>query len=341
MSALPDFSMRELIEAGVHFGHKTKRWNPRMAPFIYGTRNDIHIIDLQQTVPMLHRALSAVRATVAKNGRILFVGTKRQASETIQESAKRCGQYYVDQRWLGGMLTNWSTIQNSIRQLRKYEEQLADTQSGLTKKETLTMSRNRDKLERSLGGIRDMGGKPDLLFIIDTNREELAVKEAQKLGIPIVAIIDTNCSVDGIDFPIPGNDDATRAIKLYCKLISDAALSGLKENLSVKDAPSEFSRELDSNEQEEGLSERQQQEKLTRDNNRGGRGGKNERNDRGSKSAPKAAPASSTKKEAFAEEAKKASAKKKAAEVPFEAAVAAETAAEEAPKAKKASKKSA
>lgn len=180
MSALPDFSMRELIEAGVHFGHKTKRWNPRMAPFIYGTRNDIHIIDLQQTVPMLHRALSAVRATVAKNGRILFVGTKRQASETIAESAKRCGQYYVDQRWLGGMLTNWSTIQNSIRQLRKYEELLADSQSGLTKKEVLTTQRNRDKLERSLGGIRDMGGKPDLLFIIDTNREELAVKEAPK-----------------------------------------------------------------------------------------------------------------------------------------------------------------
>ena len=333
MSALPDFSMRELIDAGVHFGHKTKRWNPRMAPFIYGTRNDIHIIDLQQTVPMLHRALAAVRATVSKNGRILFVGTKRQASETIAESAKRCGQYYVDQRWLGGMLTNWSTIQNSIRQLRKYEEMLADTQSGLTKKEVLTTQRNRDKLERSLGGIRDMGGKPDLLFIIDTNREELAVKEAQKLGIPIVAIIDTNCTVDGIDFPIPGNDDATRAIKLYCKLISDAALSGLKENLKSDD----FGAAVDaaaSEEPAEGLSERQQQEKLTRDNNRKSAG----RNDRGAKSAP----ASSTKKEAFAEEAKKASAKKKAAEVPFEAVASVEAApAAEAPKAKKAAKKSA
>lgn len=337
MSALPEFSMRELIEAGVHFGHKTKRWNPRMAPFIYGTRNDIHIIDLQQTVPMLHRALSAVRATVAKNGRILFVGTKRQASETIQEAAKRCGQYYVDQRWLGGMLTNWSTIQNSIRQLRKYEEQLNDPESGLTKKEILTTQRNRDKLERSLGGIREMGGKPDLLFIIDTNREELAVKEAQKLGIPIVAIIDTNCSTDGIDFPIPGNDDATRAIKLYCKLISDAALSGLKENLSEKkNDRSEFAKEFEAAEKEEGLSERQQQEKLTRDQNRkGASAGKG-------KNAAKAAPASSTKKEAFAEEAKKASAKKKAAETPlFAEGEAAPADNAEAKSAKKVAKKSA
>lgn len=335
MSALPEFSMRELIDAGVHFGHKTKRWNPRMAPFIYGTRNDIHIIDLQQTVPMLHRALAAVRATVSKNGRILFVGTKRQASETIAESAKRCGQYYVDQRWLGGMLTNWSTIQNSIRQLRKYEEQLADTQSGLTKKEVLTTQRNRDKLERSLGGIRDMGGKPDLLFIIDTNREELAVKEAQKLGIPIVAIIDTNCTTDGIDFPIPGNDDATRAIKLYCQLISDAALSGLKENLKQDDF-SKTLKQADADEKEEGLSERQQQEKLTRDNNRKGAAGKNDRN---SKSAPKAAPSSSTKKEAFAEEAKKAAGKKKAVETPLFAADEAPNAEAKAEKPKKAAKK--
>ena len=338
MSALPEFSMRELIDAGVHFGHKTKRWNPRMAPFIYGTRNDIHIIDLQQTVPMLHHALAAVRATVSKNGRILFVGTKRQASETIAESAKRCGQYYVDQRWLGGMLTNWSTIQNSIRQLRKYEEQLADAESGLTKKEMLTTSRNRDKLERSLGGIRDMGGKPDLLFIIDTNREELAVKEAQKLGIPIVAIIDTNCTTDGIDFPIPGNDDATRAIKLYCQLISDAALSGLKENLKQDDF-SKTLKEVDANEgREEGMSDRQHQEKLTRDNNRKGAGA---RNDRNSKSAPKAAPSSSTKKEAFAEEAKKAAGKKKAAETPlFAEATEAEAPKAEKPAAKKAPKKS-
>ena len=343
MSALPDFSMRELIEAGVHFGHKTKRWNPKMASFIYGTRNDIHIIDLQQTVPMLHRALSAVRATVAKNGRILFVGTKRQASETIQESAKRCGQYYVDNRWLGGMLTNWSTIQNSIRQLRKLEERLADTDSGLNKKETLTMTRQRDKLERSLGGIRDMGGKPDLLFIIDTNREELAVKEAQKLGIPIVAIVDTNCTTEGIDFPIPGNDDATRAIKLYCQLISDAALAGLADSmggrqvdLGSRSEPDE----MEATEGREGTTPRQDREKVARDNNRGGRG-----NDRSGKkeAAPKAAPTSSTKKEAFAEEAKKA-AKAKKVEVPFEAVIAAEAPAAEAAageKPKKATKKTA
>lgn len=317
MSALPDFSMRELIEAGVHFGHKTKRWNPRMAPFIYGTRNDIHIIDLQQTVPMLHKALTAVRGTVAKNGRILFVGTKRQASEEIAEAARRCGQYYVNQRWLGGMLTNWSTIQNSIRQLRKLEETLADADnSGLTKKELLQASRQRDKLDRSLGGIRDMGGKPDLLFIIDTNREELAVLEAQKLGIPIVAIVDTNCSVDGIDFPVPGNDDATRAIKLYCKLISDSALAGLKEGVSVEDmqfnkrskAPAE-GRATDEEQLTEGQTPRQQQEERARQAN-----AKSEKETAKKAAAPakKAAPAakSSTKKEAFAEEAKKAAAKK-------------------------------
>jgi small subunit ribosomal protein S2 len=331
MSALPTFSMRELIDAGVHFGHKTKRWNPRMAPFIYGARNDVHIIDLQQTVPMLHKALQAVRATVAKNGRILFVGTKRQASEEIAEAARRCGQYYVNQRWLGGMLTNWSTIQNSIRQLRKYEELLGEgDNSGLTKKEMLTAQRNRDKLDRSLGGIRDMGGKPDLLFIIDTNREELAVLEAKKLGIPIVAIIDTNCTVEGIDFPIPGNDDATRAIKLYCQLISDAALSGLKASGDVDFGSAANPSELRGTDEEalkEGQSPRQQQEELSR-----------KANAKASKPAAKekAAPAKSTKKEAFAAEAKKAAKKK---EVPFEAAVA--EASEEAKPAKKAAKKSA
>lgn len=337
MSALPTFSMRELIDAGVHFGHKTKRWNPRMAPFIYGARNDIHIIDLQQTVPMLHAALTAVRSTVAKNGRILFVGTKRQASDEIAEAARRCGQYYVNQRWLGGMLTNWSTIQNSIRQLRKYEEVLSEgDNSGLTKKELLQASRNRDKLERSLGGIREMGGKPDLLFIIDTNREDLAVKEAQKLGIPIVAIVDTNCSVEGIDFPIPGNDDATRAIKLYCQLISDAALSGLKEGASgdidfSKNKKSRGPQEGRLTEEEqlaEGQTPRQQQEETARK--------ANAKAAPKGKAAEKAAPAKSTKKEAFAAEAKKAAKKK---EVPFEAAVA--EAAEEAKPAKKAAKKSA
>jgi small subunit ribosomal protein S2 len=326
MSALPDFSMRELIEAGVHFGHKTKRWNPRMAPFIYGTRNDIHIIDLQQTVPMLHKALTAVRNTVAKNGRILFVGTKRQASEEIAEAAKRCGQYYVNQRWLGGMLTNWSTIQNSIRQLRKHEETLADAEnSGLTKKELLQASRQRDKLDRSLGGIRDMGGKPDLLFIIDTNREELAVLEAKKLGIPIVAIIDTNCSVEGIDYPIPGNDDATRAIKLYCQLIADSALAGLKEGVRAEDlnfsakrkGPAE-GRLTEEEQLAEGQTPRQQQEATARKAN------VKAEKETAKKAAPAAekkaaAPAakSSTKKEAFAEEAKKAAAKKKPKEEAF------------------------
>jgi len=230
--ALPAFNMRELIEAGVHFGHKTKRWNPRMAPFIYGVRNDIHIIDLGKTVPLLHAALATVRDTVAKNGRILFVGTKRQATDPIAEAAKRCGQYYINRRWLGGLLTNWNTIQASIKMLRKLEEQLAGHNAGFTKKELLSMSRQRDKLEVSLGGIKDMGGRPDLLFIIDTQKEELAVKEAQKLGIPIVAIIDSNCTVDGITFPIPGNDDSTRAIHLYCRLVSDAVLDGIQQSMT-------------------------------------------------------------------------------------------------------------
>lgn len=233
--SLPQFSMRELIDAGVHFGHKTKRWNPRMAPFIYGERNNVHIIDLQKTVPMLHRALAVTRDVAGKNGRILFVGTKRQASDVVAEAAKRCGQYYINQRWLGGMLTNWKTIQNSIRQLKKIEETLQSNRVGFTKKELLSLQRQHEKLDRSLGGIRDMGGQPDLVFIIDTTREDLAVKEAQKLGIPIVAIVDTNASVEGIDYPIPGNDDATRAITLYCQLISDAALSGLEQVLSRED----------------------------------------------------------------------------------------------------------
>ncbi len=228
---LPAFNMRELIEAGVHFGHKTKRWNPRMAPYIFGVRNDIHIIDLGKTVPMLHQALTAIRDVVAQNGRILFVGTKRQAADPIAEAAKRCGQYYINMRWLGGLLTNWNTIQVSIKALRKLEEQLAGPNAGFTKKELLSMSRQRDKLEASLGGIKDMGGRPDLIFIIDTNKEDLAVKEAQKLGIPIVAIIDSNCSVDGITYPIPGNDDSTRAIRLYCRLISDAVLGGLQQSM--------------------------------------------------------------------------------------------------------------
>ena len=230
--SLPAFNMRELIEAGVHFGHKTKRWNPRMAPYLYGVRNDIHIIDLGKTVPMLHQALTAVRDVVASNGRILFVGTKRQAADPVAEAAKRCGQYYINQRWLGGLLTNWSTIQVSIRTLRKVEEQLGNPNSGFTKKELLSLSRQRDNLEASLGGIKDMGGLPDILFIIDTNKEDLAIKEAQKLGIPIVAIVDSNCTIDGITYPIPGNDDSTRAIRLYCQLMSDAVLGGLQQSMT-------------------------------------------------------------------------------------------------------------
>lgn len=230
--SLPAFNMRELIEAGVHFGHKTKRWNPRMAPYLYGVRNDIHIIDLGKTVPMLHAALSAVRDTVAQNGRILFVGTKRQASEPIAEAAKRCGQYYINQRWLGGLLTNWNTIQASIKRLRKLDENLNTPNIGFTKKELLSMTRERGKLEASLGGIKDMGGRPDLIFIIDTGKEELAVKEAQKLGIPIVAVVDSNCSMDGITFPIPGNDDSSRAIRLYCQLVSDAVLGGIQASMA-------------------------------------------------------------------------------------------------------------
>lgn len=230
--ALPKFSMSELIEAGVHYGHKTKRWNPRMAPYLYGVRNGLHIIDLQQTVPLLHRALVAVREVVAKNGRVLFVGTKRQAADPVAEAAKRCGQYYINQRWLGGMLTNWGTIQASIKRLRKIDELLGTEETGLTKKETLSLSRDREKLEKSLGGIKDMGGLPDLIFVIDTNKEDIAIKEAARLNIPVVGILDSNSSPDSITYPVPGNDDATRAIKLYCQLIADAVLDGLQESLA-------------------------------------------------------------------------------------------------------------
>lgn len=232
MSAVPQFSMRDLLNAGVHFGHKTLRWNPKMQPFIYGSRNNIHILDLQQTVPMLHHALKAVRDVVAKNGRVLFVGTKRQAGSIIAEEAKRCGQYYVNHRWLGGMLTNWNTVSVSIKTLRSLEEQLQDKELQISKKERLTLDRHREKLELSLGGIREMGGLPNIIFIVDTNKEKIAVQEASKLGIPIIAVVDTNSDPDGITYPIPGNDDATRAIQLYCKLVADAALSGLGQSLA-------------------------------------------------------------------------------------------------------------
>ena len=225
--ALPEFTMRQLLEAGVHFGHQTHRWNPRMGQFIYGQRNGIHIMDLTQTVPLLDAALNAVRETVAKNGRILFVGTKRQASRAVAEAAERSAQYYMNHRWLGGTLTNWNTVSKSIARLKSIDEKMETGAEGLTKKERLGMEREQIKLEASLGGIREMGGTPDLVFIIDTNKESLAVAEAKKLGIPVVAVVDTNCSPDGIDYPIPGNDDAARAIELYCDLIARSALDGM------------------------------------------------------------------------------------------------------------------
>lgn len=226
--ALPDFSMRQLLEAGVHFGHQAHRWNPKMDQYIFGTRSNIHIVDLAQTVPMLHRALQAVSDTVAKGGRILFVGTKRQAQDAIADAAKRCAQYYVNSRWLGGTLTNWKTISGSISRLRKLDEMLASGEAGgYTKKERLTMQRERDKLDRSLGGIKDMGGVPDLIFVIDTNKEDIAIKEAQRLNIPVAAIVDTNCDPAGITYVVPGNDDASRAVSLYCDLIAKAAIDGI------------------------------------------------------------------------------------------------------------------
>ncbi|MBX3520376.1 MAG: 30S ribosomal protein S2 [Xanthobacteraceae bacterium] len=226
--SLPDYSMRQLLEAGVHFGHQAHRWNPKMQSFIFGTRNNIHIIDLAQTVPALSRALQAVSDVVAKGGRVLFVGTKRQAAESIADAAKRSAQYFVNSRWLGGTLTNWKTISNSIARLKKIEEMLNSNESGgYTKKEKLTLSREKEKLELALGGIRDMGGVPDLLFVIDTNKEDIAIKEARRLGIPIAAVVDTNCDPDGITYPIPGNDDAARAINLYCDLIAKAAIDGI------------------------------------------------------------------------------------------------------------------
>jgi small subunit ribosomal protein S2 len=226
--ALPEYSMRQLLEAGVHFGHQSHRWNPKMAEYIFGTRNNIHIVDLAQTVPMLHRALQAVSDTVARGGRILFVGTKRQAQDAVSEAAKKCAQYYVNSRWLGGTLTNWKTVSESIKRLRKLDEMLsANEAQGYTKKERLTLTRERDKLERALGGIKDMGGLPDLLFVIDTNKEDIAIKEAKRLNIPVAAVVDTNCDPAGITFVVPGNDDAGRALALYCDLISRAAIDGI------------------------------------------------------------------------------------------------------------------
>jgi small subunit ribosomal protein S2 len=231
--ALPEFSMRQLLEAGVHYGHQTQRWNPRMGEFIYGDRNGIHIIDLTQTVPMLDAALNVIRETVAKNGRVLFVGTKRQAQAAIKDAAEKSAQFYMNHRWLGGTLTNWKTVSQSINRLKALDEQLAGGAEGLTKKERLGMEREQAKLQASLGGIREMGGVPDLLFVIDVNKEDLAVLEAKKLGIPVIAIVDTNCSPDSIDYIIPGNDDAARAIALYCDLAARAALDGMTAQMGA------------------------------------------------------------------------------------------------------------
>ncbi|MDG1666368.1 MAG: 30S ribosomal protein S2 [Hellea sp.] len=229
--ALPEFSMRQLLEAGVHFGHQTHRWNPKMAPYIFGARSGIHIMDLSQTVPLLHQALVQVREVASKGGRVLFVGTKRAASEPVAVAAKRCAQYYVNHRWLGGMLTNWQTISGSISRLRELEALMGEggEDTGLTKKENLKLTRELEKLDKALGGIKDMGGKPDLMFVIDTNKEGIAIKEARRLGIPVIAILDTNSNPASADMPIPGNDDAARAIQLYCELVADAVLDGMTE----------------------------------------------------------------------------------------------------------------
>ncbi|MDX1483157.1 MAG: 30S ribosomal protein S2 [Alphaproteobacteria bacterium] len=233
--AIPTFTMRQLLEAGVHFGHRTGRWNPKMGPYIFGERNGVHIIDLQQTVPMLYAALSAIRDIVAGGGRVLFVGTKHQAAEKIAEAGQRCGQYYVNHRWLGGMMTNWNTVTASVRRLKELEEQLASEETtGLTKKELLQLTREKDKLDRALGGIKEMGALPNILFVVDTNKEDIAVAEARKLGIPVAAVIDSNSDPEGIDYPIPGNDDAIRAINLYCDLVADAVLDGIQEEMSAR-----------------------------------------------------------------------------------------------------------
>jgi small subunit ribosomal protein S2 len=233
--ALPEFDMRQLMEAGVHFGHHTRRWNPKMREYIFGVRNNVHIIDLQQTTPLLNDALKAMRDIVAKGGRVLFVGTKRQAADKVAESAQRCGQYYVNHRWLGGMMTNWKTITKSINRYRELETILGDEEKKAvrTKKEILMMTRERDKLQLSIGGIKDMGGQPDALFVIDTTKEDIAIKEANKLGIPVFAILDTNANPDGVDYPIPGNDDALRAIDMFCNLFADAVLDGLQAEVAA------------------------------------------------------------------------------------------------------------
>jgi small subunit ribosomal protein S2 len=266
--ALPEFSMRQLLEAGVHFGHQTHRWDPKMKPYIFGDRNGIHIVDLSQTVPLLHQALVKVRDVVAGGGRVLFVGTKRQAQAPIAEAAQRCAQYYMNVRWLGGTLTNWETISNSIRRLKELEERLAGGGAGFTKKELLDLTRQQEKLNASLGGIREMGGLPDLMFVVDVKKEAIAIQEAKKLGIPVVAVVDTNCSPDNVDFVIPGNDDASRAIALYCNLVADAVIDGIGESQAALG--------IDIGESEEAPVEPALDEKESNDSNDAGSGSKAE-----------------------------------------------------------------
>jgi small subunit ribosomal protein S2 len=242
--AMPEVSLRQLLEAGVHFGHHTRRWNPKMAPYIFGIRNQVHILDLQQTVPLLDRALRTVRDVVAGGGRVLFVGTKKSAAEYVADAATRCGQYYVNHRWLGGMLTNWKTITGSIKRLKQMDEQLSGNTAGLTKKEVLMLTREKQKLDRALGGIREMGGLPDIIFVIDVVKEKLAIEEANKLGIPVVAVLDSNADPSGIAFPIPGNDDAIRAINLYCDLIAGAVFDGISAELQASGVDLGSSEEL-------------------------------------------------------------------------------------------------
>jgi small subunit ribosomal protein S2 len=247
MSYKPTVTMKELLDAGVHYGHKVSRWNPRMAPYLYGERNGVHIIDLQQTLPLMHRALSKVYDVVRDNGRILFVGTKRQVSDEVAETAQRCGQYYVNHRWLGGMLTNWKTVSRSIKKLKELNQFLEQEEfEGYTKKEILGFTRQQEKLHRSLGGITEMGGRPDLIFVIDSNRETLAMQEAKKLGIPIIAVLDSNSDPSDVDYPIPGNDDATRSIRLYCKVAQEATLAGIEQSLKASGVDIGASEELPS-----------------------------------------------------------------------------------------------
>jgi small subunit ribosomal protein S2 len=235
--ALPSFTMRQLLEAGIHFGHHTRRWNPKMQPYLFGVRGGVHIIDLEQTVPLLHRAMQAARAVAADGGRVLFVGTKRQAQDPVAEAAKRCGQYYVNKRWLGGMLTNWRTVSQSIKRLKDIEEKLANpSHTGLTKREILEMNREHGKLDASLGGIKEMAGLPNLIVVIDTNKEAIALQEAKKLGIPTIAVLDSNSDPANVTFPVPGNDDAIRAIETYCELIAGSVLDGLQAELTASGA---------------------------------------------------------------------------------------------------------